>query len=229
MRKTIAVLLAIMLTLVLMCSALAYDEEITFQGIPWESSDEEAVRLLIENGVISSDSDANSKPLQKGGSYLYLWDKDIPALGANVTQDGTDYTDVISHRYFKSSEKRIGGYEINKLNMTYATNGTDGGKLICVYFTPKAEVAMDAYNDLCEKLTSVYGAGVPYVGSAGGGHYYISYWMGGNNTAIYIAYYDNDNTVHVYYGTCNSFELLNEALKDIPVPQNDVENTTDGL
>ncbi len=38
MKKTVAVLLTIMLTLVLMCSALAYDEEITFQDIPWGSS-----------------------------------------------------------------------------------------------------------------------------------------------------------------------------------------------
>ena len=229
MKKGIALLLTMMLVIGLMSAALAYDDEITFQGIPWGSEHAEVVKQLIEKGFIPEDVDEDIYSLRKeDGNCLLLWKQGGHATKrtANNWEPYEDYGEWLSCVYYQNPLKKVGGYEMGDLSLSYCVDG-EKARLVCVGFKAVADNPDEAYQDLLKKLNKVYGKGKEFNDRT----YEITTWSGAENTAVLLEHYIPGD-VYIYYGTLRSEDWFIEAARDVlntPVPHNDVEDTTDGL
>ena len=228
MKKALAVLLVLAL-IVSYGAALAYDDEITFQGIPWGCDHAETVKRLIEKGFVPEDVDKEIYELwSRDGNCLFLWKKGGYATkrSATVWDPYEDYADWLSCAHYPNPLKKVGGYEMGDLSLSYCVDG-EKARLVCVGFMAVAANPDEAYQDLLKKLNKVYGKGKEFNDRT----YEITTWSGAENTAVLLEHYIPGD-VYIYYGTLRSEDWFMEAARDVlntPVPHNDVEDTTDGL
>ena len=85
----------------------------------------------------------------------------------------------------------------------------------------------DAYNDLCEKLNTVYGER----GKSKNGKMEYSYWLGANDTAVVLIRPTNGYVLDLCYTTIGAKNMFQQAIEhyQVSIPANQVENTTEGL
>ena len=153
MKKIVALLLAAALLLG-MTTALAGGEtkEITWQDIPWEIGFEEAAKLLVEKGVISSTDE-----LMKGDYYEFSM---MGVIGSFLTESGMPDEEFLSPKFLQGGivlatnrhsglDFTYGGYPVRTITLVF----TPDDKLMSILITPES---FD-YGDLTGKLTSVYG------------------------------------------------------------------------
>ena len=229
MKKSVALLLVIILLDGLAGGALAYDDEITFQGVPWGSTDKETVRILTEKGFIAENDDASMYSLMQGlGTCLLLWKDGGYATKREFGswEPYEDYSQWLWDRKYDSCPKHIAGYDIKELILSYCVD-EETSRFICAGFMVDAANPDEAYQDLLGKLNKVYGKGKEFTDPT----YEIATWNGADGTAVFLQHYNPDN-VWVFYGTTKSEDYFIEASRlvlNTEVPHNDVEDTTDGL
>ena len=219
MKKILSLLLIMLLVFTASGNALAYDDEITFQGIPWYQSFPEVVKYLAENELVEDNQIHDQLEILP---YCYgVWvldsksDIDVLFYDAKVVNIfGTDSVKM---------NRSIGGYEDLTAYMRYVLNEEEW-KLFSVKFYLDVPNKEEAYADLGNKLASVYGEAQNAVlyGAE------VLYWKGANNTCIVLCN-PPDSMVQLLYCKLENKEFFDQAVANYPTPSNNVENTTDGL
>ncbi len=215
MKKIVCLVLALMMLLA--GSALAESEkEITFQGVPWGSSADDAYQRLLEKGLFSKEFDELSSTSRithrsltsKTNDNVYLTSEN----GGEVVTIAEDYFPIIAFLTNESVPKtstsmpetvtliredaKIAGYQVDDLSLYYAYN-ENNTELLSVVVTLKVDDLEEACSDLSAKLTTLYGKSSQIKEQRdtlfGYGRYASTNivtthnaWMGANNTAVVL-------------------------------------------
>ncbi len=224
MKKAMALLLTLMLLTGLMGAALAYDDEITFQGIPWGTSNKEMIQILWDKEFMTSDIVTSGEQTLDSviSSYCDLMREESALVTEKKgkldlkTPANTQAEYVASlDSYVFQFISTIGGYYVDRIETVFAGNG-DSAKLIQV----KVYLAGDPNSmdkDLTKKLTEVYGksVSVKYKG-----------WIGKDHKTAVLLVSSKTTGTALYYACLDAEEYLTEALADIsaekPVDSTDV-------
>lgn len=208
MKKMMALLLAAMMVLGLTGTALAYDEEITWQGIPWGSNVEEVIRFLMENNFIESEPNVSSGYFAE--CFTFLTEKGIEAIPGKDYD--TDYWNACASLEITPEEYKIGGYDIEDITFNFAANG-DSESLISVVVRNRAWDDA-ARKDLTNKINRVYG----------------NNWIGANNTAIcFVERGGIWDYNYLVYSKTDAVTTLKEAFEHVPVGMAPNQNGTEGI
>ena len=211
-------------------TALAYDGEITFQGIPWGSSFDDSFKIMESNGFTTDEYGVtlewlknNGYPRSGSGSFL------VPEESRNyMTGNVSQYTDVLSCFQFEmgtlAEDKKIAGYDISQIEFSFVSLGDDT-KLITAAVRLKWENQERAFDDLHDKLSSVYGEAEHKQDNNGIVNNYV--WKGENNSIVLLDF--GQQFLQLYYGTADATEWLEQAQQEY-VPTNTVDSSdTSGL
>lgn len=225
MKKAFTLLVAVMMLFSIGWASAEEAKEITFQGIPWESDFSFVTQQMLDAGFISPELPADTLPQFMGngyGTYLF-WDNSIQCVNIGPK----DYPSVFSTFHlsgpFLAAEKKIGGYGITRLDLTFAKE-RDTTKFLTAVLTLQMENAEQGYSDLAEKLTSIYGES----------HHYDSRiifdaWLDKNKSStVFLTNWFGE--IILYYGTLNGEAILNECLIHSTQPSNTADGSdTSGL
>ena len=224
MKKIIALFLAAMMMLGMAGTALAYDEQITFQEIPWGSSVEETIKLLNEKGFLDPEwaEYVNQVLIPESGYYI----KKREEINAEMSGDNGKVLTLLQidrGNLFLAEDKRIAGYPVERLEFTFVVNGAES-QLVDVGIDLKYENAAEAIADLQQKLTSVYGnskhADVFY------GTIATDCWIGADNSIILLYSSENGSVFTLDYGTLNAERMIAAASGN--APKNNVDSSDVG-
>ena len=221
MKKIISLLLLVVMLLSLSLPALAYDEEITWLGIPWGSSPEEALPILAEKGVIKEEILQYRKLNNSNCSFLFpseeIWDGPFAPkhFDAKACKWYLSKSDILS---------QIAGYDVNNISLNYSDDG-EQQNLLTIRITFDTTQQKEAFEDLSQKLMKVYGEcestvynPIPAMDIR------TNTWYGENNTVVCLIYIYSSTTL--FYSVTNAKEILDQ----IPDPDVTVDaNDTFGL
>lgn len=223
MKTIVSLVIAAMMLLGMTGTALAYDAEITFQGIPWGSTNEEAAKNLLENGFFLLDDDSQLQMdeeeflqyamyLSRSAPYYLIEEKGSIRVGSSPDFEKVGYEIYVNNPFGKI--KTIGGYSFTPI-MYFAGNGEDAA-LIAVSMSAGPGIDDKAmFGDLEQKLTSVYGDKI--TGDAEtitGKKTSYDAWLGSNNTCVRL--FNNSGMIQLIYGTLDAESILNEYLSAAP-------------
>lgn len=214
MKKVLALIMVVLMMTSAGIALADVDTAITFQEIPWGSDAETVRQVLIEKEYISEDTEFSC---YEGRGFHLIPNKTMHV----VSESGTDYNAV---QFVMSSNKilkQIAGYDVNRMECSFAKNGDDA-ELLCVKVMLNAQRIDEAYADLAAKLASIYGKSKHgnFVGIM-----YNDVWYGDNNTVVMLLV-DRDE-INLYYGTLDADSILQECLANF---SNGVDsNDTSGL
>lgn len=238
MKKIISLLLLVVMLLCLSLPALAYDEEITFQGIPWEADVETAITTLAEKGYIKKSgiqktissllNDAGIKKADLVTMKTTSLSTTLPGFILSMEKlDGqtsplgqyNDFKEITVYTRLRSIEKKIAGYDVQSISLLFAHDNKQT-QLISIQILFDTEDQQALWDDLTAKLTSLYGNKEEL---PSGDQYHV--WFGANQSAILLCA-ESQKTM-LYYGTTNAESIINSYLSEL-VEQNDtVADPTD--
>ncbi len=226
MRKIFALFLVTVLALGLMGTALAYEEEITFQGIHWGSSIEDTVKILNEKEYLNPEwAEYVTLVLAPGcGSYI----KEREQINAEMSGEHNDVLSLLQLDHgnqMLAEDKKIAGYPVKRLEFTFIVNGTES-QLVDVGIDLEYENAAETIADLQQKLTSVYGSSVH--AEVLHGIIATDCWTGAGNSMILLSVSENGGNFTLDYGTLNAVKLIAAALEDQAAPAGNVDSTDVG-
>ncbi len=240
MRRILSVLLAVVLVIGLANTAFAYDEEITFQDIPWGSSIEDTIKIMVEKGFIQEetiqaiggpDNVINYMYVSDGeADYLYKKGKDIIFGNESDDQVRAMGSCIFDNPLSSGLAKKIAGYNVNNIEFYFAKNDTGSGLIsarIDLVFDRKE--TKEVFDDLTQKLTTVYGKpqkGKRSMLSGTKAPYYA--WKGKNDTCVWL-FADSLGGVLLTYGTLNAGNILKEYLTAVPTKVPVDSSDTSGL
>ena len=208
MKKFIAVLLTTVLMAGLVSCASAYDETIQFSGIPWGENIETTVKTLFDAGYIREEYLeylSNYVPYPEA-SYLF-WRNDLGKNGcaekryASEGDFGNNFVTISVERSFMP-ETTIAGYVVKRIDLSF-TNKDGNPGLAAVELGLDIKNTDDAYEDLTNKLTSVYGDPIN-ADLAPIANY--NNWLGADDSCILLG--NNQGSLAFYYGVIFSEEAL---------------------
>ena len=235
MKKAIAVLLILALLAGMTGCAAAYDGEIIFQGIPWGTSHEEALTLLLEKGYIQDEYmelvGADDLPsyfvYEQGGIYLTKNRNGISIHSENDIQSVL-YMLPFRNPFDNVLAKPIAGYSVGEINLCFADNGTESA-LIAVYLQIQSmENYQVFFDDLKEKLVKVYGEAETGKATNVTGRKATYYaWEGDHDTYVWL--FADAGVIQLVYGTLNARNILKEYLTAKPAAVTPNPDDTDGL
>ena len=200
-------LIVVCFVLCLLCSS-AFADEILFRGIPWGSTPAE-VKALLDFSVITPTKGSQCS-WEAGMPYGH--EKSFEHTGAdsftnqdNLQVAGYDVVQVCVRFYYPLVDGVV--VEDDKQSMFYYAH----------YMIEPKDVD-GAYEDLVEKMTTLYGEGVVYNNPPSDGWYAYTeecvVWYGDNNTGARVIirrYKDsstNDDYIIISYGKTDSLETL---------------------
>lgn len=215
MKKVISLLLLVVMLLSLSLPALAYDEEITWLGIPWGSSPEEALPILAEKGVIKEEILQYKKLDYSYCSFLF------PGEEANDGPLAPKSFDAKACRWLLTENNitsQIAGYDVNYISLNYSDDG-EQQNLLTIEITFDTTQQKEAFEDLSQKLMKVYGEcestvynPLPAI------NFRTNIWYGKNNTVVCLIYKYSSTTL--FYSVTNAKEILDQ-IPDVTVDAND--------
>lgn len=208
MKKFIAILLTTVLAVGLISCASAYDEAIQFSGIPWGENIETTVKTLFDAGYIREEylEYLSNDAAYSGAPYLF-WRDDLGKNGcteiryASEGDFGNNFVTVSVERSFMP-ETTIAGYAVKRIDLAFAKKDGNPG-LTAAELGLDIKNTDDAYEDLTNKLTSIYGDPIN-VDLAPIANYNI--WLGADDSSILLG--NNQGSLVFYYGVIFSEEAL---------------------
>ncbi len=231
--KTIAtaavsvLLLAALLLAGPMSAALAYDGAVTFQGIPWGSSVEEAIQILNEKGFLDPEwgEYAAQVLVPEYGTYI----KAREEINAELSSEHGEALVTLQldrANLLLAEDSRIAGYPVHRLELTFVRGGEET-RLVGVGIDLAYESAAEAAADLRQKLTGVYGDSVH--AEVLRGIIATDCWLGTGNSIILLYVSESGEAFTLDYGTLDAEAMIAEALEN-RAPANRVDSTdVDGL
>ena len=206
MKKMIALLLTATMLRGLTGTALAYDEEITWQGVPWGSSADDTIKILNEKGFLNPEwaEYANQILMPGMGSYI----KEREEINAEMSGENGAALSLLRidrGNQFLADVVKIAGYSVNRLEFTFVINGTKS-RLVNVGIDLEYVNAAEAIADLQQKLTSVYGNGKH--AEVLHGVIATDCWIGADNSMILLYTSENNGNFTLDYGTLNAEKMF---------------------
>ena len=206
MKKMMALLLAAMMLLGMIGTALAYDEEITWQGIPWGSSVDDVKSLLIEKGFVNDETEIK---LDNGYNQIFPMDANGGEIGFETIDSTMPYAVTIS---LDQPNITVSGYEVMRICFIFAKTGEDSQLItIGIAFSEKG-----IYKELQKKFASAYGKGKTKKGVFGTEFTTV---IGDNNTAVSLLKASISFNETLLYGKLDGIELLQSNLSAPPEQQ----------
>lgn len=196
MKKAVTLLL---MTIILfsISHSLAYDQEITFQGIPWGSTQDEWIPSLKEiygekiTEIRRANTFVNFLEFKLKNGEMSSSETDLLASAATVRISDT-----------------IGGYDV--LNISFDSIFADNEKqnyketfLYQVSVALKVNNPEEAEKDLFTKLTSLYGKKSQDIKNVGYYKLTLHCWLGADDTFVLMGQrpqYKGDEIILVWYG-----------------------------
>ena len=181
--KRVLVLVLCLLLLLSISNAFAYDQEITFQGIPWGSTPEEWSTILK-----NSYGDKINEISGGGSFYFYK---------CNFENNKMDFCDDIETSFGAAKiNDTIGGYDISNIAFysIFADNtlkNYDESFLYLVRVSLATNNAKKAERDLFAKLTTLYG-------------------KSSQKIKVEVYYFD-ELTLHCWLGTDDTYVLMGQS------------------
>ena len=210
MKKTFALMLAMMMLLGLTCTASAYDEEITFQGIPWNMDIGKALKQLYKQDFFTAylndwlDYPDYWAEAGKGEGVLIFRDGQNGISLKQSDSNGITQIEMDSPDCF---EKKIAGYQIEIIDFICKYDGKNT-ELVCVQIQLQKVKDIDMYADLSAKITKVYGESEQIDSNDEKGEV----WRGAEDTAVCLIR-TSGNQCLLYYGVA-----VDEATLDAGAP-----------
>lgn len=195
-KRILAILLCAMI-LFSVSNSLAYDQEITFQGIPWGSTRAEWTEKLK---AIYGD---NIVRIFKGSVTHYL---EFKMKKKNLISNSTDQEvpiDIIT------ITDKIGGYDVENLYFSsvvvdgYEKNSDTGTLLYQTEICLLVNDAKKAEKDLLDKLSTLYEKNSKTIKNVGDFKLTLRYWLGANDTYLLMgkgSQIDGKDTILLMYG-----------------------------
>jgi len=208
MKKLIALLLNVAMLIGMMSAALAYDEEITWQGLPWESSAEEVVQFLLDNEIISAESEF--RLFDSGIEYFsFITNK---GKESKFKKDYTreEWLNATIGSYIDPESMQIGGYNVRQVFFHFVRDG-ESEKLISIVIQFDSN-SFDK-KDMKNKINSVYG----------------KKWIGANNTAVLLVEQGIWGYNYLIYSRTDAAKMIKEAFKHVPAEPTVDPNNTNGI
>ena len=196
MKRLLAILLCAMILLSI-SDSFAYDQEITFQDIPWGATRAEWTEALkgiygdnlIKISMISTTYYLEFK-MKKKELISNLTNQEVPIDIATITD-------------------KIGGYDVENLYFYSiiadgTKKGSDTGTLLYqVQACLLVNDAKKAEKDLLDKLSTLYGKNSKTIKNVGDFKLTFRYWLGANDTYVLMgkgAQIDGRDTIALMYG-----------------------------
>lgn len=194
-----------------------YEAEITFQNIPWLSQQDEVLQMIKDAGIIEG--------IFGSGLQAVVWPENVmdfldfnnrPALTLDYGINAYTHSDI-----------KIGGYIPDGISWSFMydlsenpTKENGNERLYGIRIIYKNESGVNItedtslLDDLTEKLSSVYGKGKEIAFSFYDYNLKGTVWYGQNETGVCIYQDWSDDTVNIYYGKTNGYQLRdnNEAV-----------------
>ncbi len=200
----------LVLILIIILSTVAFSEsELTFQGIPWLSDEEMAIRVLKDNNFISEEEE----PIIVENEGVYIKKDETIIARPSKIENHENYCISLKGKV----KKKIAGYPVNDLLLTFAFDGANT-QLISV----KVELDNASYTDILNKLKKVYGEGETKSDEDG---ITSTIWYGGNNSSILLHMIEGGDLFSLLYGRLDGESILlasNESFADMNVDPEDV-------
>ena len=198
-------------------------EKIDFFDIPWLIDATQFKQLLIDANI-----PLKATTEEIGVGYGIYSESSSFGDGNIIPVAYSDHVRVGTH-IFENNDYRnsckIGGHRVGKLIAEFYYEHNDNkseGKLysIAANIIPHSQItSLEQYDDLKEKLTTLYGIPYTYNETLDGVIFDFEYdfciWLGADHTAVYIEKIRssndslNDGDITLYYGLTSSFEAFN--------------------
>lgn len=202
MKKMIAMLLAAMMLLGLAGTALAYDEEIRWQDIPWGcSTGEVKYFFILKNGMVSDEAEIVQ---ENGYNQIFLMDVNGSEIDMESIDQTASYIETIS---LDRPNIRVCGYEVKRICFIFVSDGKNTQlETIGIAFAEK-----DIYASLQEALSSAYGEGE--INKDHFGNEYILV-KGSNNTAVSLFKSSLVFNETILYGKLDAYEMVQAMINN---------------
>lgn len=211
MKKMLTLLLVAILLLSMASTALAYDEEITWQGIPWGCSVGEVKYLLLDKGIVTDESEMS---LENGYNQIFLMDADGSEIGFDLIDPTDPYVATIT---IDRPQFTVSGYAVERICFIFAKADENNTQLLTVGI---AFSENGIYKDLQKTFTSVYGKAK--TGKNFFGNEFITV-EGANNTSVTLFKTSTTFNETLLYGKLDGLEIV-ESMID---PGSDTEEKTE--
>ncbi len=129
-------------------------EDLTWQGIPWGCTPEEAAQILTEKGIIAEGALERARD-NHSTYYLGKGSTSYKELYHNVWSDACWAYQISSGDILA----QIAGYDVLELSLHYVLDSTENKKLVMISIEPLSNgmSSDEIYTDLKAKLDKVYG------------------------------------------------------------------------
>lgn len=225
MKKLCVFIIALVLMVGVVCSAMAYDEEIVWQDIPWDSTKADALKIMIGNKWIQSEKDT---VFSAYGSDEWAWASFITKVGGFCEWTDNKIVNLLRDKGIRilatkrgvKPELAIAGYAVKAIVFTFAPDG----KLM----TTGVSLGDASPDDLIQKLESVYGESE--LPADREDTYSLYFVKGANDTAVALVECNFwGDGPYLVYGKTTWEEILNIQLAKTtpePLPQADSSDTS---
>lgn len=224
MKNLVLGMLAIVMIFCAVSSALASVEKVTFAGIPWGSTAEEALQWLIDAGYLKETTPISSliedsiTARQKTPANILSSNEKYYAERIIL---GKDYNDACirieqARKGFSTflTQKTIANYQVFGIRLFFAYDGNET-KLTTISIQLVSVKDDNIYNNLQEDHLNMYGDYFELTKSKPDDKFISknSIWLGADDTCALIEYTPSDlrNDVYISYGTFHGIDMYEEA------------------
>lgn len=210
MKRIILMLFAVLLVLSIINVAVPENaKEILFRGIPWGSTYNETVSALLSDwGVRFREGEI-------------ITPRRIRSL---INNSWSDYYDnecgCYTYLATGSEIKQVAGYNVENVKLYFAFAPNDQGEIdqlpentsfFLGQYTIKPKDLYAVYEDLKQKISSLYGKPAKERSDGFIIHYKYCYWYGANDTMVVIVTDDNWDSIYINYVWNHGDDMLSLA------------------
>lgn len=206
LMKLIALVLA--LSIAACGSALAvYDEEIQFRGLSWDATIEEFLESIIDLRGQNRKTGQLFDPFVFEHDNLFYFESDPTTFDKMIDYPSKGMT------ILTNDSAKVAGYPISSLEATTIEYNQREYLTRIQYITGFGDfIASDAFSDLSQKLSALYGE-PDFSDSRDEGEYSMfnykrSAWFGRNNTCVFLS--TSGNEVIISYDRMNVPQFISE-------------------
>lgn len=219
MKRCVVLLVAVLLAMTAVSTLAEHGEPILFRGIVWGSSYAEI---------------AESVELEKLSTFSFS-ESVGTALGMETTLDTPRDEGLVGIAEFSRPYPEVAGYQTVDVELHFVYLPDENGELAKdeehtalyhAYYTIEPADRVAAYEDLTQKLTSLYGDADYSRGDITQDKDSVTAWYGAEGTMVSLEYSTSSYRIYIHYGFLGGDQLLMDAQAAVDRAR---ANNTDGL
>lgn len=232
MKKCCFFLIVVLITCINMASADT-SNNIVFHNIPWDISISELATELENRGITVGRNDISNDASMPVWTYSFR-----NSFMNNITSTGHK---IALYYYGDDEQVSIAGYPVQELQLYAHYDISDGilkqeaddsrYYMTQIWFDVNDEKTIAIYNDLVNKLTTLYGDGTEDTTFIVETTYTFTVWKGSNDTAVCLYRSESNSSdyqfVHLMYGKTSIEEVLRNVRK--LVVEEEVKSVADDI